>query len=290
MLFRSLSFDFTRIGDPGRPTDSRSFAQFSPRLALVVLPTPGVSVKLMAARAFRAPSPTELAGAHTFSLASNIDQLRPELVTTWEAAAEWRIARWLTARANIFLTKFENQIAYSAQNNNLSTNLYSLKTEGAETEVLFSAGAVSGFVNYSYARRLDEKIQDVTIAPSPNRLTWAPAHTANAGVTATWNPFTIGLSTHIQSRVDRRASDVGVQALPFGVGVQLDMDRYRGDHVPSWVTVDLKASARLFGSGEVALSVTNLLDREYSLVKVGPFPFDYTQEGRRFLVWGSWGF
>src|SRR5262249_38810074 len=152
------SFDFHRIYDPGRPTASKSFSKWSPRLALVDKVRPDLIFKLLAGRAFRTPSPTELAGAHTFSLASNIDRLEPEPLTSYEAAMDWRLSPRLAWRLNVFRSSFDNQIAYSAQNNNLSTNLYSLTTAGVETELLWSWGDLAGFANYAYARRLDEQI------------------------------------------------------------------------------------------------------------------------------------
>jgi len=69
------ALDFDAIAEPGRPRRERTFDEVSPRFAVVFLPTDAVSLKLLSGRAFRAPTPTELAGAHTFSLASNIEQL-----------------------------------------------------------------------------------------------------------------------------------------------------------------------------------------------------------------------
>src|SRR6185436_3633979 len=122
--------DFDAIAEPGRPRRERTFDEVSPRFALVFLPTDTVSLKLLSGRAFRAPTPTELAGAHTFSLASNIEQLEPESIATTELESQWRATRWLTVRADLFHTRFENQIAYSAANFNLSTNLYTTETSG----------------------------------------------------------------------------------------------------------------------------------------------------------------
>ena len=289
LRYDRLSFDFARIKDAGRPTRSMSFSQVSPRVAVVFAGAPGLALKLLAGRAFRAPAPTELAGAHTFSLGSNISALRPEVITTYELACEWNVTKSLTWRTNVYRNSFDNQIAYSVQANNLVANVYSLSTAGLETELLFSAGPVSGFVSYSYSRRLSEEILDATIAPSDG-LTWMPAHMASFGIRAGTGGFTAALSGRLQGRVERRDSDVGVKELPLGVGVTLDLDRYRPRSVPGFLTADLKVAYRIPKGPEVSLQLTNLLDKDYSLVKVGPFPFDYRQEGRRVVVSGRYPF
>ena len=230
----------------------------SPRVALVLLPAETVAVKLLTGRAFRAPSPTELAGAHTFSLASNIEQLEPETVTTSEIETEWRAARWLTLRADVFYTEFENQIAYSAANFNLSTNLYTTETSGLEAELLLTRGRVTGFANYTWARREDEEIIDTTIAQSPDDVAWAPARVGNAGAGWTGERWAAAFTLHWQGTTERRASDVGVQTLPLNV-VALDMDLYRPREVDSWTSVDARVSRAL------PHGFTLALDREQSL-------------------------
>jgi hypothetical protein len=146
-------------------------------------------------------------------------------------------------------TRFENQIAYSAAKFNLSTNLYTTETSGLETELLVARRRLSGFANHSWARRDDEGVIDVTIAPSPDRVAWAPARVANAGAGWTTERWAAALTPHWQGRTARRASDQGVQTLPLHV-VALNLDQFRA--------------------------------RE--LVKVLPFPFDYRQETRRVVV------
>lgn len=279
-----LSFDYTDIRLAGRPLLSKDFSRFSPRIAVIVLPTQKLSIKLMAGRAFRAPAPTELAGAHTFSLASNIDQLRPEVMTTGEIAADWVLNKFLNLRSNLFVTKLENEIAYSAQNMNLSTNIYTLKTAGLEAELLFEYAGFSGFLNYSHARRLDEKIIDSTIAPSPKHLTWDPANKVNFGVGYVHRGLSVGLAGHYQGTVDRRASDVGTQTLPLNI-VSLDVDLFRPRSLGAWFTLDGKVGYRLPHNLTLALLGTNVFDDGHNrLVKNLAFPFDYLQEGRRYRV------
>ena len=278
------SFDYELVYEPDRPRKHRTFSQASPRLAVVFLPKENFAVKFMVGKAFRSPSPTELAGAHTYTLASNIEQLQPEVVTTFEGAMDWIISKRLNWRLNVFHTKFENLIAYSAQNYNLSSNIYTLTTMGLETELLFSYGPLSGFFNYSYAKRLDETVLDETIAASEDKLTWDPAHKVNFGVVFKKHHFTGSVSGHVQGQVDRRASEVGVQTLPLGVGVTLDLDLYRNRSVDSWFTLDANVKYEITSYLEVGLNIKNLFDKEYYLIKNMAFPFDYRQEGRQFLV------
>jgi iron complex outermembrane receptor protein len=275
--------DYDAIAEPGRPQRSRTFDEVSPRAAVVFLPGDTVAVKLMTGRAFRAPTPTELAGAHTFSLASNIEQLDPERVTTTEVETEWRATRRLTLRADLFHTRFENQIAYSAANFNLSTNLFTTETSGLETELLYARGRFSGFANGTFDRRDDEEVIDVTIAPSPDRVAWAPARVANLGASWRAADYSAALVVHWQGPVERRASEVGVQTLPLSTAV-LDLDLYRPRDVASWTSVDARVAHALPHGFEIALEARNLLDRDRELVKVLAFPFDYRQETRRWLV------
>jgi outer membrane receptor protein involved in Fe transport len=277
------AFDYHDLAAPGRPKVPRRFERVSPRVGLVLFPAGRFTVKLLGGRAFRSPTLTELAGAHTLSLSSNIAELQPELVTTGEAGADWRVNKYTCVRANVFFTDYRNQIAYSTANLNLSANVYSLETAGAEAEVLLTHGRLSGFANYSYATRLDETVIDRTISASPDRLTWAPAHKLNAGLRYSIGPWSVAATGHYQGPVQRRATETGTQVLPFG-DVALDLDRFRPRSVPGWFRLDARVARRLPRNLMVAALATNLGDADQRLVKVLSFPFDYRQEGRRYEV------
>ncbi len=273
-------FDYNKINQPGKPTQSKSFSQFSPRAAIVYMVDNDLAFKVMLGKAFRAPAPTEMFGAHTFTLGSNIEQVKPEIINTAEFAIDWIINKNLNWRTNIFYTKFENQIAYSAQNNNLSTNVYSLTNQGIETELLFGFGSMNGFLNLAFVKRVDEEIQDLTITKSAD-LTWEPPVKINFGLSYFYERFHFAFSGHYQGAVARRNSDKGLQTLPLGVGVSLNMDKYRGSEVKSWLTFDLNGSYKLSENIKAGITIYNVLDTEYFLVKNIGFPFDYMQEGRR---------
>jgi iron complex outermembrane receptor protein len=262
---------------------SRSFSNTSPRFALVYHPSDTFSVKAMTGSAFRSPSPAELAGANTLTLGSNIQQLKPEHVNTTELAVDWIATPNLDWRTNVFRTRSSDQIAYSASNFNLSTNVYTLTTAGLETELLYGFKGWKGFLNYAFAKRLDESVQDATIAPSGDRLTWEPSHRIKAGVICTIGDFKGSLSARWQGAVGRRTSDVGTQPLPL-VGTPLDVDLYRPGAVPSWTTFDLKAGWTLREGTSLSLLVTNLLDAKVTMVKTLAFPFDYQGEGRQWAL------
>jgi len=264
---------------------SVSYSQTSPRIALVFTPIETLALKAMWGRAFRAPSPSELAGASTLTLGSNIEKLQPETLDTAELAVDWIIGSNLNWRTNIYRTKFSNQIAYSAANANLSANIYTLTTEGLETELLFGYASWRGFVNYSYAQRVSEEILDNTIAPSPDKLTWDPGSRFKFGIIYTAGPVVSALTGYYQSVTNRRSSDVGLQPIPLMAGATLDVDPYRPHSLEAWFTLDAKVTWSFSSASSVSIYATNLLDTtKNKLIKTQAFPFDYQGEGRKFGV------
>ncbi len=266
-------FTFTDIADAARPERDKVFQQLSPRLGVVVTPTPELALKALAARAFRAPAPLEMFGANTWAVSSNIGALEPELVTTLELGADYKLSRHLNWRANVFDLRFENQIAYSPDLT--LVNYYSRHNVGAETELLFEApvagGELSGFGNYAYVVMLDEEIGVEGVAPSKH-LTWAPEHVAKAGASYGYGPFSGFLQGIYQGTVRRRATDK----------LSVDNSLLRPRRVPDFLLLDLGVSYAPEAWGRVTLKTTNLLDSRAAIVKGGDLPFDYRLEGRRF--------
>ncbi|MEQ1504441.1 MAG: TonB-dependent receptor [Myxococcota bacterium] len=269
----------TDVAAADAPTDQRVFEQLSPRLGLVARATDDLTVKLLVGRAFRAPTPTELAGANTFTLASNIEGLQPEEITTVELGTDWRIAAPVTWRIDGFGTQFDDFIGYSPALN-LSTNLLSATTWGAETEVLFQTGLLGGFANYAYAVRSGEDAKDDSVAAA-DTVTWVPAHVANAGLVYRRGKATGSIQGHFQGPVARRDSDY------------TDADGYRvadrGETVAPWVGLDLRAAYRPWDAVELELIGQNLLDgvidgAHPELIKNFPATFDYRADGLRVLA------
>lgn len=268
----------------GRFNETRTFSQLNPRLAVVVLPRENLSIKAMAGTAFRAPTFAEIGGAHTLELGADPVKLGPETVRTVELATDWRIEKWLDWRTNVFQTTYADFIASSSANLNFASNVFTLKNRGLETELLLSHSGVTGFWNYAYAKRVDETIHDPLVAPSRS-LTWQPSHRVNVGAAYTRRGVSLSLSGHYEGSVRRRSSEVGSQALIYGASRTIDLDQYRPRELESWVTLDGKATYTFRHGGHawrLFVGGTNLAGtRKNVLAKIGPFPFDFPQEGRR---------
>jgi len=293
-----LGYPTSALGAPFQPVEHRTFRRTNPRAGIVFFATKNFSVKALTGKAFRAPSITELFGANTFSLASNPRKLKPELIRTSELALDWIINRWINVRANVFKTRFENQIAYSTQNNNLSSNIYTLSTHGAEAELLFAFKSISGFLNYSYNKRDSETIQDNTIARSPNRTTWAPAQTATGGFRWTIaEKFLLSVSAEHQGKVYRRTSDFGVIDTLTGIGPFTDKienggvpvlynytyPTYRTESVKAWTSMNVRLVYKITEESHAGFSISNATQSRITLIKNNNYPFDYQMEGRRVL-------
>lgn len=313
-----LSVDYKEVYEAGQPEKETSWSKVSPRLAGVWSVSDDLVLKLMWGKAFRAPTPTEMAGAHTFSLASNIAQLEPELITTSEFQVDWTLDSNHIIRGNIFLTEFENQIAYSTANANLSTNIYSTENLGYEFEFIGNYGNWNWFANLSYTTRQNETIlaffddPDNPGTPDLNNpefsehskdLKWEPGMKINLGFAYAVDDLELAMTMHYHGDVERRDSDsklipfdcdfdgsitpgTGDSALPLGVCVadNFNLDAHRGSDISSWVTFNAKASYQIKEGFRLNLEVRNLLDEKAQLIKTGPFPFDFQLPGRQYLL------
>ncbi|MFZ6008760.1 MAG: TonB-dependent receptor plug domain-containing protein, partial [Bacteroidota bacterium] len=267
------TFNFSALDEPGVPEESKSFDKLSPRLSLVYSATDKLTLKLMGGRAFRTPAASELFGSNTFLLASNIRKLRPEVVTTFELASDFTITENINWRFNAFRTEFNDQIAYSVSNFNLSTNLYSLTSLGFENELIFQVSNFDGFFNYSFVQRQDEEIVDPTIALSKSDLTWVPQHIVNLGLKYSRPKYHLALQTHYQGAVQRRTSDRDPA-----------FDAVRGKDVSSWITFDLRMNFKLTEGLDIGLIGTNITGENGKLLKNNIYAFDYQIPSRSILL------
>ncbi|MEO5581363.1 MAG: TonB-dependent receptor, partial [Saprospiraceae bacterium] len=265
-------FIYRDLYSPGRSVKNKSYSLFSPQ-ACLVYNAGDLTLKAIAAKAFRSPSPTELFGANTYTLASNINQLEAEIVTNYDLGLDWKLSKSLNLGVNWFLVNFENQIAYSVANANLSSNLYTLKTTGFETDLHFNMKKFSGYFNYSFSKRLNESIADSTVAISKHKVTWAPAHIANLGILYSKSKFYASASMHYQGEVDRRSTDI-IAAY----------ERYRPLAVSSWVNLDCKIAYRIKSFAEIGITAKNLTNQDQYLIKNNAAPFDYRRELRRIFA------
>ncbi len=228
--YDNLSVNYKEVYTAGQPKQSKSWSKVSPRIAGVYSASDNLVYKMMWGQAFRAPTPTEMGGAHTFSLASNIGGLEPELIDTFEIGMDWTLDKNHVFRANYFITEFENQIAYSTVNTNLSTNIYSTKNAGVELEFLGSYERSGWFANLSYTQRKDETILafdgsgNPEFSAHPNDLKWEPPIKINVGAYHKWDQWSVSANLHYHDKVERRDNELGNPGgwLPLGVDVPAD--------------------------------------------------------------------
>jgi iron complex outermembrane receptor protein len=268
-----MFFDYVDLLGNGE-TKSKSFEMFTPRAAMVVSLTDKLTLKTIVGQAFRTPTPTEMFGYNTYTLASNLAELKPEVVTNVDLGLIWEPSANYGFRANAFWLNFENQIAYSVANANLSTNIYTLQTAGFELESRFSFGQFSGFANFTMATRMDETIKDTTITASPSDVTWAPATTFNLGLNYKIQKFSASLLGRYHGKMVRRQSDI-----------YDGMSAYRPEkEVDGWFIADLKATYSVTREIDLGLSVKNILDTERYFIKNNAYPFDYRLGGRQIFA------
>ncbi|HJV89235.1 MAG TPA: TonB-dependent receptor, partial [Holophagaceae bacterium] len=256
------------VGGP-YPTEKLSYSQASPRLGLIYHASNNYSLKLLVGRAFRTPAPSETFGANTYALASNLRSLQPEIADTVELASDWIINRNLDWRINVYEAKLKNLIAYSPSLANLSANLYTLKTRGVETELLWGTGHWNGFINASKSQRVSETVEDPLISPS-TEVTWIPSLTANAGATFKVAPWSVGVTLHYQGEAKRRDSDLGYAPL-------------RPDTVAAFTGASLRVGWRPTKAVELELGATNAFDTKGYYAKNIANPFDYRVDPR--TIW-----
>ncbi len=266
------SFEYIDIYDSLKPTKSKSFELFTPKISAIFAINEKFSVKAILGKAFRTPSPTEMFGVNTYTLASNLENLKPEIVTNFDLGIEWQINKYINFRTNGFYLNFENIIAYSLANNNLSTNIYTLKTAGLEAEINFSFSNLSGFLNYTHSQKIGEEIKDTTIAIEEDKITWAPANTLNLGLQYSIGDWYVNTLIHYQDKVERRKTDL------------VSYTSYRPTTIDAWLNIDLRTAYNFSKNTELGLSVKNLLNSKQMLVKSFDSPFDYKRESRQILL------
>lgn len=271
--FDKQMFDYVAIFDSLQPTKSKSFELFTPRLSAVYSINDKLAVKAIVGKAFRTPAPTEMFGVNTYTLASNLENLKPEIVTNYDLGVDYQLNKNINIRMNGFYLNFENIIAYSPAAANLSTNVYTLQTAGVELEANFSIDKFTGFVNFTHSQKMGEEIKDPTIALHEDEITWAPANTANLGLQYSLGKWYINTLVHFQNEVKRRKTDLS-----------LATTTYRSGKIEAWVNIDLRTAYNFNKNTEVGLSVKNLLDNEQLLIKSFSQPFDYRREPRQILV------
>ncbi len=262
----NLNNDTTQLKD-------KNYGMFTPRAAVVLSLNRNLSLKAIFGQAFRTPTPAEMFGSNTYTLASNIEEIEPEKSTNFDLGLNWTINGNINLKLNGYWVNFENIIAYSTVNTNLSTNVFSQETAGFEAEIQMVYNSFTGFFNYSFAKRLDEEITDTTIAVSKNTVTWTPSSTFNIGLFYNYRDFYTTFLFHYQGKVKRRESDY-----------YSGMEEFRPKSVDSWINMDFKLAYKITSKIELGIAVKNLTNENRFIVKNYAYPFDYKLEKRSFLI------
>lgn len=284
-----------------QPTEKRTLSSTNPRLGVVFFPTRDLTLKAMAGTAFREPTNTDLFGYNTFTVTSDPRKMKPEKIRTYEGAFDWHATKNLNVRGNYFYTKFENQIAYTASGASQLANLYNLTTKGWEFELLYAFGKnISGFANYSYNKRVSERIQDKSISPNQNQTTWYPSQTYNFGINFNWEKFLVSITVQHQGKVLRRRwsdfipidANYGYPTTNdplFGKNPTITEPTltsnyfYRPQSVAAWTNINLRFMYQYLENVQFGFFIMNVANTQQALIKTNNYPFDYLREGRRFL-------
>ncbi len=272
MRYDYQSFDFYTLDevDP-TATENKTFSQVGPRLGLVYHPTDDLSFKVLFGKAFRAPSPTEMFGANTWTLASNVRIIKPEEIYTADFAIDYMLNPNINMKLNAFYSDFKNKTAYSPTGNNAIANIFSTETAGVEFETNFKVDNFVGYLNYSYTQLLEETIaeeQQVAIFES-DEIVWAPKQLIKIGLSYRISDFRLTATGIYTDKFLRRESDNLISSNVIR----------RGNEVDASFVLNFKAEYQVLKHVRVNFKVNNLLDSEYYIIKNTDMPFDYKMPG-----------
>jgi iron complex outermembrane receptor protein len=156
----------------------------NPRFAAVVEPTQKLTVKALAARAFRAPSIQELRRTVNGAVVPN-PTLDPEHIATYEVQLNYRLRPALSLSASGFLYEISDVIrqvsAFNPRAPQQATwrNLGTRRSRGLELEARYQPRrTVSAFANFSLARATDRS------GGSPVPVAGVPRQSLNFGASA----------------------------------------------------------------------------------------------------------
>ncbi len=267
-------FEYLDIFSPERPLRSLAFQQLSPRVTALVTPLPALTVRGTMGWAFRDPAADELFASNSLLAVGGVGRLRPESSATYELGLAWQATPALRAQATGFLLRFKDQIGYSSES--VTLNLYSRSTAGLEGELLVGTGLgplgrLNGYASGSWTALLDETVSDPAFTSQMDRLTWAPALTAKAGLSYTYRRVNLALQARYQGAVLRKDSDM----------VDPENLALRGAAVAPWLSADATAGLELAPWVTLRAKCSNLFDAQGHLVKIQDAPFDYPIRGRQ---------
>jgi iron complex outermembrane receptor protein len=269
-----LFFRYEQLAEPGTPVVSGSFQDLSPRLALIWQATSSLTLKLMAARAFRTPNIVELFAANTFTAGgSDIASMRAERQDTLEVAADWSPIKAIRVRGHGWVARLADKIGYRSDEELIINKKDDVRV-GGTLEALFETklgkAQLDGFASYSLTLLVDETLYDDGLVES-DRLTSAPSHLAKAGGRLRIGRLTLTLDGMVQGSVNRRDNELATE----------EFRALRPDTLPAWVTLNAAIRLQLTPWARVGLNVNNLFDGAGRLTTLRDAPFDYRVDARR---------
>jgi outer membrane receptor for ferrienterochelin and colicins len=237
-------------------------ATTNPRFALILLPTPSATVKLLYGGAFRAPSPYEMFYEDGGTSQKPNPDLQPETISTFEVTFEQTLGEHWRATLAGFTYELDDIITLVTDSTDtllVFRNADRVRSKGVELEVeRRSATGWRGRACWSLQRAND--------AANGDRLTNSPEQLAAIGVTA---PL---LDGRVELGLDARY-----------VGSQIAV---RGTEVDPHAVLNLNLrTPRLWSTWEASILVTNALDTHYRCPVSDEHPQDtLEQDGRTVRV------
>jgi len=267
----------------GKDTTRSPVTHFSPRASLVYSVNKDLSFKADISNAFRLASPFEQFITNSLISGTGRGNLSPENLTDEEVSCDWTINKMVNWRNTLFYSVYQNVITYGPGPNPTPSpsynfiNALSSKQEGAETELHFYFPGLSGFINYSYVKRINESSANPYVITN-NSLVWYPTNVVNAGVSYPFKKFELSIQGHYQGVVNRSPNENTALT-----------DSLRGSSVKPWFTLDMNLNYHITRNMEIRIASTNILNEQYALVNnlfggLIPVPFDYQQAGRRIIL------
>ncbi len=214
------------------------FSRFTPRAALIVLPSSEQSVKYLYGRAFRTPNAFELTSEY---FGERVSDLRPESIDTHELVWERYVNDWLRTSVSTYWYKVEQLITLAPDDSAFLgiafVNHGEVRAKGLELEAQMRLGGEArALMSYALQSAIDQETHD--------RLPNSPRHMTKA---------------RISLRGPTRLSVVSVEGQHLSSRQTL-----AGLTVSAAATVNVSMIQPLGPAWELFGSVRNIFDAEYA--------------------------
>ncbi|RJR19246.1 MAG: TonB-dependent receptor [Nitrospiraceae bacterium] len=210
----------------------------NPRVGIVWGFWEKADLKLLYGKAFRAPNFVELYNRNNPVNVGNTD-LKPEMITTYEASIGFKPARPFTVDLNYFYSDIQDLIIWNSQSPAVHVNAGEAKVNGIEL-------VMTGKYTSENYWKLSYTYQDPEDSATGERLPYVPLHRASANIN-------YGLTKYLNVHTD--VLWTGERSRPEGD---------TRDPVASYTTVDLALILKNFyRTLEIQGTVHNLFDEDY---------------------------